>query len=134
MATAKPEPGAYRILIVDDDADMRRGLSARLKTCGYDIAFAVGAVSVVSVAVKEKPELILLDIGLPGGPGFGVMQRLQNLAPLIGTPVIIVSAREPATHEKKTIAAGAQGLLPETGGHRRADVGHRRCRLGSPSR
>jgi len=100
-----------KVLIVDDDADMRRGLSARLKANHYDIVFGVDAISAVSVALKERPDLILLDIGLPGGDGFLVMQRLQNLAPLIGVPIIIVSAREPSTHEERAIAAGAQGYL-----------------------
>jgi DNA-binding response OmpR family regulator len=100
-----------KILIVDDDADMRRGLGARLKAFDYEAAFAVDGVSAVSVALKERPDLILLDIGLPGGDGFLVMQRLQNLAPLIGVPIIVVSAREPSTHEKKAIAAGAVGYF-----------------------
>jgi two-component system KDP operon response regulator KdpE len=97
-----------KLLIVDDDPDIRRGLAARLKAVGYEPTFAVDAVSAISAAVRDKPDLILLDIGLPGGDGFLVMQRLQNLAPLMGVPIIIVSAREPSTHEKKAIAAGAR--------------------------
>lgn len=96
-----------KILIIDDDADMRRGLSARLKANDYETAFAVDAVSAVSVALREKPDLVLLDLGLPAGDGFLVMKRLQNLAPLTGVPIIIISAREPATSEDQSIAAGA---------------------------
>jgi len=100
-----------KVLIVDDDLDMRRGLNARLKATNYDTAFAGDAVSAVSVALKERPDLILLDIGLPGGDGFPVMQRLQRLASLDAVPIIIVSAREPSTHETKAIAAGAVGYF-----------------------
>jgi DNA-binding response OmpR family regulator len=100
-----------KVLIVDDDLDMRRGLNARLKATNYDTAFAGDAVSAISVALKERPDLILLDIGLPGGDGFLVMQRLQRLATLGAVPIIIVSAREPATHEKQAFAAGALGYF-----------------------
>jgi DNA-binding response OmpR family regulator len=100
-----------RILIVDDDPDMRRGLGARLKVNGYETAFAVDGVSAVTMALKEKPDLILLDLGLPGGNGFAVMESLQNLAPLVGVPVIVISAHEPATHEEKASRAGAQGYF-----------------------
>jgi len=97
-----------KILIVDDDADMRRGLGVRLKANKYDVAFAVDAISAVSAALREKPDLILLDLGLPGGDGFIVMQRLANLAPLMGVPIIVVSAREPSVSEQRSLDAGAQ--------------------------
>ena len=100
-----------KILIIDDDADMRRGLSARLKASSYETAFAVDGVSAVSAALREKPDLILLDLGLPGGDGYTVMKRIQDLAPLIGTPIIVVSAREPSTNEQKSISAGAEAYF-----------------------
>src|SRR4029079_8348149 len=90
---------------------MRRGLHARLKACGYETAFAGDAVSAVSVALRERPHLVLLDIGLPAGDGFVVMQRLQRLAALDGVPIIVVSAREPSAHEKQALAAGAVGYF-----------------------
>ena len=97
-----------KILIIDDDADLRRGLAARLRANNYETAFAVDAVSAVSVAIRERPDLILLDLGLPAGDGFIVMKRLQNLAPLSGVPVFVVSAREPEASEQRSLAAGAQ--------------------------
>jgi DNA-binding response OmpR family regulator len=96
-----------KILIIDDDADLRRGFAARLKANNYDTAFAVDAVSAISTALREKPDLILLDLGLPAGDGLLVMQRMQNLAPLMGVPIIVVSAREPHPYEDKAVAAGA---------------------------
>src|SRR5688572_28421222 len=100
-----------KILIVDDDADMRRGLSARLKANGYDTAFAGDAVLAASIAIKEKPDLVLLDLGLPGGDGAVVLQRLQNLAPMSGVPVIIVSARDAVNQGPALLAAGAHSYF-----------------------
>ncbi len=97
-----------KILIVDDDPDMRRGLSARLNANGYDTVFAADAPGAVSVAQRERPNLILLDLGLPGGDGFLVLQRLKSLVPLSGVPVIVITGREPATNEERAFAAGAQ--------------------------
>ena len=51
-----------KILIVDDDKDMLRGLSVRLKANGYSVFFAVDGLSAVSVARKEEPDVIILDI------------------------------------------------------------------------
>jgi DNA-binding response OmpR family regulator len=100
-----------KVLIIDDDADMRRGLGLRLKANRYETAFAGDGVSAVSTALKERPDLILLDLGLPGGDGYLVMKRIRDLAPLMGVPVIVVSAREPSAHEKTSIAAGAQAYF-----------------------
>jgi len=102
---------AKKILIVDDDADMRRGLSLRLKANGYEPVFATDAVLAVTIAVKEKPDLVLLDLGLPGGDGSLVMQRLLKLAPLTGVPIIIISARDAVSNEQQLLGAGAHSYF-----------------------
>jgi DNA-binding response OmpR family regulator len=57
--------------------------------------------------------LILLDLGLPGGDGFLVLERMKNIASLACTPVIVVSARDPKTSEKRALDAGAEALFQE---------------------
>jgi DNA-binding response OmpR family regulator len=100
-----------KILIVDDDAQIRLGLNARLRASGYQTSFAEDGVGVMSAALREKPNLILLDIGLPGGDGFLVMKRLKQNSNLAHIPVIVLTAREPETNEKRALESGAVGFF-----------------------
>ena len=100
-----------KILIVDDDQDMRTALLIRMRSAGYEAVFAVDAISVMSVARKEKPDLILLDIGLPGGDGFLVMERLNQLPDMAGTPIIVVSARDPIGNRRRALQLGAHSFF-----------------------
>jgi DNA-binding response OmpR family regulator len=100
-----------KILIIEDDADLRRGLNLRLRANEYDTAFASDAVMALSIAKKEEPDLILLDLGLPGGGGFVVLERMKNMASLASTPVIVVSASDPNTNEKRALDAGAEAFF-----------------------
>ena len=100
-----------KILIIEDDADLRRGLNLRLRASDYDTAFASDAVMALSIALKEAPDLILLDLGLPGGGGFLVLDRMKNVASLASTPVIVVSASDPNTNEKRALDAGAEAFF-----------------------
>jgi DNA-binding response OmpR family regulator len=100
-----------KILIIEDDQDMRRGLNVRLRASEYETAFASDAVMALSVAKKEKPDLILLDLGLPGGDGFLVLERMKNIGLLASTPVIVISARDPKTNEKRALDAGAEAFF-----------------------
>ena len=95
------------ILIVDDNADTRLVLSARLKANDYHTVFAADALQAMSVALKERPDAILHDLGLPGGNGLMVLQRLKANTSLGDIPVIIVTAEDPLVAEARTIEGGA---------------------------
>jgi DNA-binding response OmpR family regulator len=95
------------VLLVDDDEDLLVALAAPLRRQGFDVAVATDAVTAVSTAVKQPPDLVVLDIGLPGGDGLMVMQRLHSLPHLAGVPVIILSGRDPEKARDASLAAGA---------------------------
>ena len=100
-----------KILIVEDDQDMRRALNVRLRANNYDTAIATDAIEALSIAKKEKPDLVLLDLGLPGGDGFMVMDRMKDIASLSCLPVIVVSARDPEGNKVRALSAGAAAFF-----------------------
>ena len=100
-----------KILIVDDDPDVRLGYHIRLKANQYDTFFAADALSSIAEARKHQPDLIILDLGLPGGDGFVVMERLKANTYLSVIPVIVVSARDRHANKDRALQAGAKAFL-----------------------
>ena len=96
-----------KILIVDDDPHLLLGLAPRLKASSYSVVTAADAISAIAVARNEAPDLIILDLGLPGGDGFVVMERIRKLATLASIPIIVLSAWDPAGNRKRSLDAGA---------------------------
>jgi CheY-like chemotaxis protein len=100
-----------RILVVDDNPTIRKGLSVRLRANGYEVLFAEDAISATATLVKEKPDLVILDLGLPCGDGFVVMERLQKSDSLAHIPVIVLTGRELASNRDRALQAGAAAFL-----------------------
>jgi DNA-binding response OmpR family regulator len=100
-----------KILIVDDDPDLRRGLNLRLRANHYETAYATDGFSAIAMAQKERPDLIILDLGLPAGDGFVVLERLQQNANLSCIPVIILTARDPQSSREQSLRAGATAFF-----------------------
>ena len=107
IARGSDQRAEKKILIIDDDEHLLHGLTPRLKTNGYAVVCARDAVTAISVARQEVPDLIILDLGLPAGDGFLVLERMRALADLVATPVIVLSARDPADNKKRALEAGA---------------------------
>jgi DNA-binding response OmpR family regulator len=99
------------ILIVDDDPDMRQALQIRLKANGYDVHCAEDGVGAISEARKHSPDLIILDLGLPAGDGFVVLDRLKTNLNLSPIPVIVLSGRDRRASQKRALDAGARAFL-----------------------
>ena len=96
-----------KVLIIEDDADVRLGLHVLLKANDYDTFHAADGIAAISEAVKHQPDLIILDLGLPGGDGFTVLDRLRAITPLAVVPVIVVSARDVLGNNYRALKAGA---------------------------
>ena len=100
-----------KILIIEDDADVRLGYHVLLKAHHYDTCFAADAISAISEARKHQPDLIILDLGLPAGDGFLVLERFQENTYLAVIPVIVVSARDVHGNKERALKAGAKVYL-----------------------
>jgi CheY-like chemotaxis protein len=98
---------SMKILVVDDNPVIRKGLSLQLRANGYEVLFAADALSATAKIVKEEPDLVILDLGLPCGDGFVVMERLQQNDDLARIPVIVVTGRETANNRERALRAGA---------------------------
>jgi two-component system KDP operon response regulator KdpE len=86
-----------KVLIVEDDDDLRQGLTLRLRASGYGVILAEDGVAAVSVAVRERPDVVLLDLGLPGGDGVTVLERYAKLPEIWSIPVVVLTGRDPGT-------------------------------------
>ena len=99
------------ILIVDDDPDMRQALQIRLRANGYDVHCAEDGVGAISEARKHTPDLIVLDLGLPAGDGFFVLDILKKNLNLSSIPVIVLSGRDRRANEERVLNAGGRAFL-----------------------
>ena len=100
-----------KILIVEDDADIRGLLSVRLRQRSYETAVATDGMTALAVARREQPDLIVLDLGLPAGDGFTVMERMRAITSLVDVPVVVITARDAATNREKAEAFGAVAFI-----------------------
>ena len=100
-----------KILIVDDDADLLKAMRLRLRANNCDVVTCSDGYSVVGAAQKEHPDVIILDLGLPAGDGFVVLERLQLSDALSGIPVIVLTARDPQGNEARALKAGATAFF-----------------------
>ena len=98
-----------KILVVDDELDVAKALKFRLKASGYTVVLACDSVQGFMMANKEKPDLIILDIMIPGGGGFVVAERLKQSSATHHIPIIFLTGISGG--EDKAYKIGASGYL-----------------------
>jgi len=99
---------AKNILLIDDDALMRRSLAFNLEQAGYKTQTEGSAEAGLDYARREKPDLVLLDIGLPGMDGLDAMREFRDK---IGSPVIFLTARRRELDEVLGLELGADDYI-----------------------
>ena len=97
-----------RILVVDDDPSILKFVQANLEARGYQVLTAADGEKAIRMAEKEKPELIILDIVMPGLDGFAVCRKIREVSTV---PVIMLSAREGENDRELCAACGANDYL-----------------------
>jgi two-component system KDP operon response regulator KdpE len=97
-----------RILIVDDEEQIRRFLTITLRTAGYETLQAAGGESGIAQCVAQQPDLILLDLGLPDINGHEVIRRLRAQ---VSIPIIVLSVRDGDEDKVKALDAGANDYV-----------------------
>ena len=80
-----------KVLVVDDEKDFAKALKIRLKANGYDVVLAHDSIQAIMMVNQETPDLILLDIMIPGEDGFGVTERLKQAETTRSIPIIFLT-------------------------------------------
>jgi DNA-binding response OmpR family regulator len=99
--------GHKKILIIDDERVSQLAIAAKLRSDGYCVVSAGDAVMATAIAKTEKPDLILLDVNLPGGDGITVMKRIASISSIALTPIIIMTAGDSPETQKRAFENGA---------------------------
>ncbi len=111
-----------RVLVVDDSATIRAVLGKMLMQDGYQVLKAADGENAVEMAHAQLPDLIFLDIVLPGMSGFAVLRALRRDAATRTTPIIMMSGNQQATEQFYVQRFGADGFIKKPFG--RAEVFH----------
>jgi two-component system cell cycle response regulator len=100
-----------RVMVVEDDHTILKLVDAVMTECGHDVAtFTDGAVA-LDAAIRERPDVVLLDIGLPGMSGFDVLRALKDDVALRDVPVVMVTAWGEAVHVARALDHGAHDYV-----------------------
>ncbi|MDB6126993.1 MAG: two-component response regulator [Verrucomicrobia bacterium] len=96
----------HKILLVEDNEMNRDMLARRLQKRGYDLLVAVDGILAVEMTQKEKPDLVLMDMSLPGMDGWEASRRLKADPATAKIPIIALTAHAMAEDREKALAAG----------------------------
>jgi serine/threonine protein kinase/class 3 adenylate cyclase/ActR/RegA family two-component response regulator len=100
-----------KILVIDDDPGIRRGLALILKAEGYRVTEAESGRAGLELASDESPDLVLCDVSMPEMDGYEVVERLRRIPALASTPFIFLTARDERADVRKGMNLGADDYL-----------------------
>ncbi len=99
------------VLVADDDDDILLLVSTRLKRDGYDVVSASSGDRALELARERKPQLAVLDIGMPGLDGLQVLEQIRADAELAGTRVLLLTAKAQESDVRRGYSAGADAYV-----------------------
>ncbi|MCC7077578.1 MAG: response regulator transcription factor [Acidimicrobiia bacterium] len=105
MATDGP---TEKVLVVDDDSRVRRLLTTNLRSVGYDALSAADGTQAVTVIAREQPDLVVLDLMLPGIDGFEVIQSVRAFSEV---PIILLTVKGEQTNKVRGLTLGADDYI-----------------------
>jgi two-component system, OmpR family, response regulator MprA len=104
-----PSTGPARVLVVDDDRPVRDSLRRALQLHGYEVLLAPDGMEAIRTVTAEAPDLIVLDVMMPGVDGFGVVRRLRQDG--VDTPILLLTARDAVPDRVTGLTTGADDYL-----------------------
>ena len=100
-----------KVLVIDDDKTITMALRIRLCAAGYDMSSVPDGISAIKAVKDKRPDVILLDIRMPGMDGFEVNRQLKAVPELKDIPVIFLSAHVQEATRQGALAAGGRHFL-----------------------
>jgi two-component system, OmpR family, KDP operon response regulator KdpE len=97
-----------RVLVVDDEPQIRRALAINLRARGYEVDLASTGEEALEQAAQRHPDVVILDLGLPGVDGIQVIRGLRGWSPV---PIIVLSVREQEADKVAALDAGADDYV-----------------------
>lgn len=99
------------ILIAEDNEDLRSMLGQLLEANGYGLLEAADGHQAVEAAVRERPDLIVMDLGMPGMDGLSAVAEIRRRGAAGETPIIILSAYDRLEYRTEAVHAGCAGFI-----------------------
>jgi len=99
------------ILIAEDSDDLRSMLTQFLGANGYRILEAVTGREAIDVAINRRPQLVLMDLGLPGTDGLSAVAEIREHIPVSEMPILMVSAYDGLEYRTEAVSAGCSGYI-----------------------
>jgi DNA-binding response OmpR family regulator len=99
------------VLIADDSEKLLSALREELQVHGYDVRTCTDAYTVLASAQKQRPDVMMLDIRMPAGNGFSVLERMRKTPELQNIPVIYITGEKSAEVDLKAEQLGARGVI-----------------------
>lgn len=103
-----------KIMVVDDESGILTLMEIALRRKGFSVMTANDAEKALALLTKEKPDLIILDVMMPGISGLELCEQLRSLPETARIPVIMLSARYDAEAIQRGLAAGADDYVQKT--------------------
>ena len=100
-----------KVLIADDDKDLCQLLNAVLRKLGWDVVVAFDATQALMMAKNSKPDVIILDINMPGGTGIGALEKLRLNINTSMIPILVLSGSVEKNIKDKIVKLGAIAYL-----------------------
>jgi len=106
-----PEPASKTVVVADDDPVTLKLVESQLEAAGFRPVVAVNGQAALRAVMAEKPDVLILDLAMPGLDGFDVLERLNMLSSFPRPKVLVVSAGRDAEDVKRALTLGADDYL-----------------------
>ena len=102
-----------RVLVIDDDLDSVHSMAMLVKMMGHEVQFAINGFAALDIAREFRPDLVLLDIGLPDFSGYEIIRQIKFEGALRHTRFIAISGLPAQQHRQRALDAGCQDFYPK---------------------